>query len=413
MSSASLSLNVWAIRCTRSLVSVRSPSPVSENALQSQATTASQRYSRSASMIARTGSGTRWRIGSPAPTRRRISDDEMPISGIRTTSALPPSGVPGRGAHGDPRRGAHALRRVPAVERRQLVGAQQQHQVAVARGQLLERVGRVRRALAVDLDAAELEHRIARHERLRQAQAHLRRLGRRLAVRRHARGHDQHAVEAELPRGLAREQQVAEMRRVAERPEDAGGHGPRSRPRSCDDRQRDSSPTRISSPSRTPARRSAPITPRSSSSASSTAASCASSASMPPASSSRRRDAEPALLAEQPVAHAAADARAVDEVVRKAVAGDADRLALGRVAVQRRDQIGDALARRARDGDDQRPAVLAAQHAGVGLQLAGLDRVGERLANAARSSGGSRSILFTTTMRGRSARPWPCAASSP
>src|SRR5437868_13294504 len=32
MSSASLSLNVWAIRCTRSLVSVRSPSPVSENA---------------------------------------------------------------------------------------------------------------------------------------------------------------------------------------------------------------------------------------------------------------------------------------------------------------------------------------------------------------------------------------------
>ena len=81
ISSASLSLSIWAIRCTRSLVSVRSPSPVSENALISgyHGASAVQPLAlddRRARDRAPDGGSAR-----PRRTRRRISDDEMPDLG--------------------------------------------------------------------------------------------------------------------------------------------------------------------------------------------------------------------------------------------------------------------------------------------------------------------------------------------
>ena len=341
----------------------------------------------------------------------------MPISRHATPRrrGRPPQRRAGPRRHRDARRCAHAIGRVPALQRRQLVGAEQQHQVAVAgRGQLAPACrpcttgprGRSRCGTARAPDRRSRTPRPGgRGPRAARAAP------RGATARRSARSARGRARAATRPRWRAAGGRGA-----------AGCRGSRGRRWSLllslpgrGRRASATSPMRISSPSRTPARRSAPMH----------------AALLELGLQHRRvvrvvgvdalgqlvqaRDAEPALLAQQPVAHAAAGAGPVHEVVGE-LRRRAGRSRRGRArsGCSARDQVADALARRA--GDARRPAAAPSSSRStpvVGLQLARSTASANASANAARSSGGAGRSCSATTMRGRSARPWPCAASSP
>ena len=109
-------------------------------------------------------------------------------------------------------------------ERRGLVAAEDQEQLVIRRllVQLLERVGRVRRALAVHLHPRRLEALVVPHRQLHHLEPRLRaRVVLDLAMRRLAHGHEHDPVELELHQRLLRAHEVADVRRVECSSEDA------------------------------------------------------------------------------------------------------------------------------------------------------------------------------------------------
>ena len=274
MSSASLSLRIWAIRCDEVAgLGQISISGLGNTALHAQATTAPRRYSRSASIDRRARA--RARGGGSARPRRRAGGSpttRSPICGIRTTSASPPSGVPGRGAHRDPGEARTRSGVVPRLRARPSWSAPSSSTSSPppAAAQLLAAcrpcttgpAGRPRSGTARAPDRTSRAPGASRGARARPT---------RPAPRGAAGspvGTSSTRVEPELPRRLAREQQVAEMRRVAERAEDADDRldAPSSpRPRSATHEQRDVADRAPRRRRGSPARRSARSTPRSSS----------------------------------------------------------------------------------------------------------------------------------------------------
>jgi hypothetical protein len=107
-------------------------------------------------MNSTTAGGVRPSIGSPAATRRRISDDETSRRGIVTWSNRHPG--PG-GSACSPARSTTAIAARSRVSSslRHRVGTEQQEQFAIRRLKPFERVGSHRRSLVVQLDARHLD----------------------------------------------------------------------------------------------------------------------------------------------------------------------------------------------------------------------------------------------------------------
>jgi hypothetical protein len=119
--------------------------------------------------------------------------------------------------HGQRRLLEHLLGLVPARQRRRLVAAQDQEQLVLRRlrEHLLERVGCVGRALAVDLDARGREALVVRDRELDHLEPRLRAgVVLQVAVRRLADRNEDHRVELQLHQRLLSADQVADVRRV-------------------------------------------------------------------------------------------------------------------------------------------------------------------------------------------------------
>ena len=101
-------------------------------------------------------------IGSPAPTRRRISDDETSRRGMVTCSNRQPGPggtacSPARSTTDDRRELPGLLEPAPGRHVGHRVRTEQQEQLAIGRLQALERVGGDRRPVVVELDPRDLD----------------------------------------------------------------------------------------------------------------------------------------------------------------------------------------------------------------------------------------------------------------
>src|SRR5918999_814693 len=153
--------------------------------------------------------------------------------------------VAGPRRHAEAREPQHLVRLAPRGELRELVGADEEDELAVALARPAGRLDRVRRLASFELPPGELDALPAREGGLGKAVPHL---GGRadLLVRRAPRGDDDHALEREVVESAVDERDVAVVRRI-ERAAEESGHSS-----TCT-----SSPTSISCPRRAPAARSA------------------------------------------------------------------------------------------------------------------------------------------------------------